>query len=406
MPFALPGSKRSAVPVAVCLAAVTACDSPAVPEWCVASDGAQLRVADEPAGWSTPPRLTVAWRIDGTAPGREIMTPTSAAISTVAERIAITDMRLREVIVIGLDGEWIGRWGSAGAGPGELRAPFASAWRPDGTLVVYDPAGSKLVVFDSSGATLDDVQVDPAFTAALAGGARSIQLDGSGLLLAEPGASFNGDGSTRVHTIVRGGRVSGGVSDGVSDGVDTVLRSDVPVITVDGAAPMSAPGWQVPLGAFHGDSILILAGGSPEYRVDVYRDGRLSHVICRNVEPQPFHADEAQPAGEQVPAPVRDAMANATRPEPPASIGRLLIDGERRLWVQRDRPRALAGLDPVMGRAGALHDVYDVNGYFLGEVRMPENVRLLGATDHLIIGLESSALDELSVVAFEFGVTQ
>src|SRR5690606_15120075 len=93
---------------------ITACDSSAAPEWCVASDGAELRVADEPVGWSPPPELNAAWRVDGSAPGRELMTPTSVAISDVAGRIAITDLLLREVIVIGLDGEWIGRWGRAG----------------------------------------------------------------------------------------------------------------------------------------------------------------------------------------------------------------------------------------------------------------------------------------------------
>lgn len=373
---------------------VTACSEADVPEWCVAPEGAELRVAQEPAGWSTAPELNAAWRMDGTVPGRELMTPTSVAISDITDRIAITDLRLREVVVIGLDGEWIGRWGKTGAGPGELRAPFAAAWRPDGTLVVYDPAGSKLVVFDSTGTALDDIRVDPAFTASLAGGARSIQLDGSGILLAEPGADFNGEGPTRTHVIVRGGVVG--------SGVDTVLRSDVPVIAVDGATPMSAPGWQVPLGAMHGDSILALTGDSPEYSVSVYRDGRPSYVICRTVDAEPFSPDEAQPADEQVPDAVREAMANAERPDRPAAIGRLLIDSERRLWVQRDRPRALVGLDFTIGRAGALLDVYDTDGIFLGEVQLPENVRLLGATDSLIIGLESSELDELSVVAFEF----
>lgn len=378
----------------VLLLAVTACSEGAVPEWCVAPDGAELRFAEEPTAWSAPPDLPTAWRIDGSEPGRELMIPTSAAVSDATDRIAIADFGLREVVVIGLDGEWLGRWGRSGEGPGELRAPYAVAWRPDGGLIVYDPAGSKLVVFDSTGTTLDDVPVDPAFTAALSGGARSIQLDGSGLLLAEPGASIRGEGDTRLHTILRGG-LSGA-------GVDTVLRNQVPAVLVPGAAPMSAPGFAVPLGALDGDSIMALAGDSPEYRVSVYRDGRLSHVICRDVEPQPFTNTEAEPTDEEVPEPVVTAMANAERPASPASIGRLAIDEERRLWVQRDRPRALTGLDFVIGRAGALFDVYDSDGVFLGEVRLPDRVRFLGATDDLIIGLESSDLDELSVIALEF----
>ncbi|HEX2165790.1 MAG TPA: hypothetical protein VHG09_01010 [Longimicrobiales bacterium] len=375
---------------------LAACGGTTTPEWCVAAEGARLRVAHEPAGWSTPPELQTAWRMDGSVTGHELMTPTSVAISDVTDRIAMTDFGLREVAVISLDGEWLGRWGSSGEGPGELRAPFATGWRRDGQLVVYDPAGSKLVVFDSSGATLDDVPVDPAFTAALDGGARSIRLDGSGLLLAHPGASFSGDGPARMHVIIRGG-MSG-------TALDTVLRSEAPVIIVEGAAPMTAPGWPVPLGAMHGDSILALTGNSPDYRISVYRNDSLSHVICRDVQPMPFTDEEVQPVVEGVPERVRDAMANAERPDRPAPIGRLMIDNERRLWVQRDRPRALVGLDFVIGREGALLDVYDPEGVFLGEVRLPDNVRFLGATEDLLIGLETGDMDELSVVAFEFDI--
>lgn len=378
------------------LLATTACSDSAVPEWCVAPDGADLRVADEPAGWSARPELRTAWRIDGAQHGRELMIPTSAAISDAGDRIAIADLGLGEVVVIGLNGEWLGRWGRSGSGPGELRAPYAVAWRPDRQVIVYDPAGSKLVVFDSTGTTRDDEPVDPAFTAALGGGARSIQLDGSGLLLAEPGAGFRGEGQMRLHPVLRGGLPGGGV--------DTVLQNDVPAVLVPGAAPMSAPGFAVPLGAMDGDSILALAGDLPEYRVQVYRAGRLSHVICRDVEPQPFTDAEAEPTDDDVPDAVVDAMANAERPATPAAIGRLAIDEERRLWVQRDRPRALTGLDFVLGRAGALFDVYDHDGVFLGEVRLPEGVRFLGAVDGLIIGLEASELDELSVLALEFDI--
>jgi hypothetical protein len=185
----------------------------------------------------------------------------------------------------------------------------------------------------------------------------------------------------------------------VGAGVDTVLRSDVPVVVVPGAVPLTAPGWQVPLGAMHGDSILVLAGDSPEYLVRVYRRGRLSHVICRNVQPLPFTTQEVEPIEGDVPETVTAAMAAAERAPSPAALGRLAIDDERRLWVQRDRPRSLSGLDVVIGRPAALFDVFDDDGVYLGEVRLPENVRFLGATRDLIIGLESSELDELSVIA-------
>ncbi|HEX6133149.1 MAG TPA: hypothetical protein VFZ24_04160 [Longimicrobiales bacterium] len=362
----------------------------AIPEWCSAPQGGEVRVADEPVAWTNPPDLQLAWRLDGSKPGGELLVPVSAAIDETAGRIALVDFRLREIIVIAFDGQLVGRWGRAGAGPGELTAPFAAAWRTDGRLIVYDPARSKLVVFDSAGTTLDDVPVEPAFTAALGGGARWLHLDGSGLLLAQPGPPLRGDASSRVHVVVRGGVVG--------QPVDTVAQRDVPVVLVRGAAPITAPGWPVPLAALHGDSILAVAAG-PEYLVHVYRNGVPSHTICRSVDPLPLDEGESTPQEPGIPDEISDAVARAEPPPTPARIGRLDIDAERRLWVQRDRPRPLAGLDGFVGRPGALFDVFDAAGAYLGEVRMPDNVRFLGATRDLIIGLESDELDVLSVVA-------
>ncbi|HEX6308667.1 MAG TPA: hypothetical protein VFZ69_10795 [Longimicrobiales bacterium] len=363
----------------------------AVPEWCVAPDQADVRLADEPTAWAAPPRLELAWRLDGSVPGHELLAPVSAAIDGATGRIALVDFRLREVIVIRPDGELHGRWGRAGAGPGELTAPFAAAWRPDGGLIVYDPARSKLVVFDSAGTTLDDVPVDAAFTAALGGGARWLHLDGSGLLLAQPAPPFRGDAATRLHVVVRGG-IAG-------QPVDTIAQREVPVVIVPGASPITAPGWSVPLAAIDGDSILAVADSGPEYLVHVHRGGAPSHTICRMVDPLPLEDGESEPHESDIPDEITAAIARAEPPATPARIGRLVIDAEHRLWIQRNRPRALAALDGFIGRPGARFDVYDPDGAWLGEVHMPPNVRFLGATRDLIIGLESDAFDVLSVIA-------
>lgn len=378
--------------IAVALAIVlTGCAADVAPEWCVAEGGATTRFADEPARWTSAPELNVAWRIDGSAAGRELLAPTSVAISSTG-RIAIADLRLQEVVVIGEDGTWIGRWGRAGRGPGEFMAPFAAAWRPDGSLTVYDPAASRLVVFDSVGNTLEDEPVETAFTAALGGGARYIELTASGVLIALPNISFRGEGPVRTVVVVRGGLPG--------TAVDTLLRAEAGVVEIPVAGPLLLPGSQIPLAAAQGDTILALAGESPRYLVRIFRNGRLSHVICRNVDPLPFTDEEARPIEPNVPDEVAAGLRAVDPPEMLAPIGRLVIDAAGRLWVQRDRPRILSGLDFVMGRPGALHDVFDSDGAYLGEVRMPPNVRFLGATQDLVIGLEASDLDVLSVVAY------
>src|SRR5690606_7692790 len=114
------------------------------------------------------------------------------------------------------------------------------------------------------------------------------------------------------------------------------------------ASPVAAPGWTVPAAAIHGDSIVAVAGDQPEYMIRVFRSGRLTHVICRDVDPLPFGSEEAEPQEPNVPDAVTAAMARAETPSTPARLGRLAIDDDRRLWVQRERPRALSGLDLLM----------------------------------------------------------
>jgi hypothetical protein len=68
--------------------------------------------------------------------------------------------------------------------------------------------------------------------------------------------------------------------------------------------------------------------------------------------------------------------------------------------VQRDRPSALSAVDGGVGRQGALHDVFDSAGAYLGEVSMPARVRLLGAVGDQLIGLHRDELDVYSLVGY------
>ena len=139
--------------LAVLLATATSACGPKTPEWC-AADGAEVVLDPDPTLWSAPPALDLLWRIDGSAEGQELVLPSSITANERLRRIAVVDFQLGEVIVASLDGEWLGRWGRRGPGPGEIGHALAARWTDTATLEVYDPMGSKVVHFDTTGAVV------------------------------------------------------------------------------------------------------------------------------------------------------------------------------------------------------------------------------------------------------------
>jgi hypothetical protein len=359
------------------------------PAWC-AVDEDETVVVGHPAEWDAPPALELAWKIDGNAAGHELLLASNATVSEEANRLAIVDFQLGEVIVTTLDGGWVGRWGRRGAGPGEIGHAVAARWVPGPVLQVYDPPNSKFILFDSAGAILGERHVNPRFAAVLGGGVVWLTIGASGSLLAQPVADGPTDSHTVEMVVVR--------ADSAGENVDTVARNSVPVVPVPGWLPIRAPGYAVPFAAEAPDGELAISGMQAEYLVTLQRpDGRRTH-ICRSVDPQPLNARERTPR-ESVSPDVLAALATAPRPNPPASVSRLSYDVAGRLWVQRDRPRLMDAADAAVGREGALYDVYR-GATYLGEIQIPDRVRLLAATANLLIGLHRDSLDVNSVVAY------
>lgn len=358
------------------------------PEWCAAGDAAEVVMV--PARGATEARLEQVWRIDGTADGRELVLPAGAAVSGALGRAAVVDFELGEVMVVGLDGSWLGRWGRRGSGPGEVGHAVAARWNEDDHLEVYDPGNARLLIFDGDGNAVGGHEANAAFTAALGGGVAWISFGAGGTLLARPmDGRATGDGEAEY-------AVLGGLAAG--SGVDTVARASVPAVEVRGWLEVPAPGWPVPHAAVSPDMVMAVAGVGPEYRVEL-RDASGTRVLCRVVEPQPVGADERTPPGADAGAEMRAAVARAPAPSRPAAIGRLAWDDDGRLWVQRDRARAFSIEDGAIGAEGALFDVYQ-GTELLGEVRLPERVRFLGASGSLVLGVHGDMLDVYSLVGY------
>lgn len=357
------------------------------PEWCASDPGVSTVVATRPIGWQSPPELELLWRVDGSEPGVELVLPSSVSVSPALDLIAIVDFVLGEVLVLSLQGEWFGRWGARGDGPGEIRSPVAAVWR-DRELLVHDVPNSKLVVFDGTGRVTDEIPVDADVTATLlASGIVWISLASDGTLLVRPGTTAVGAESvvlTRASV--------------TTSRVDTLLQVPVPMVNVPEMAPIPAPDWALPLAAVSPEGTLALAGEIPQYRIDLH-SADATIRICRDV-PALAATGRAAETPPSVPVELITALESAPKPDQPARIGRLQFDAVERLWVQRDRPGGVFTEDETIGREAALFDVYDASGSFLGEVQLPERTRFLGATDDLIITLERNELDVFSVAAY------
>jgi hypothetical protein len=364
-------------------AACIACGSDA-PSWCMVDD-AEV-VFDPRPTWSSGVSLERLWQIDGSVEGRELVMPAHFSIDRPAERLAVVDFDLGDVIVAGLDGTWIGRWGRRGQGPGEIGHALAARWTDVGNLEVYDPVGSKLIEFDTGGTFVGEKRLAAPFTAALGGGIAWISFARDGSLLARPvGLSPVSEGMMQV-VVLR--------TDPTGLQTDTVAQTEVAAVEREGWMPFTAPNWPTPHAAVSSKGHVAVSGEQAEYRITVRRRDSTDLVICRPVDAR-TPSDEPEDQTQEI----RAALRTARKPARPAAVGRVAYDEADRLWVQRDLPHTLRAEDAAIGREGAIFDVYADRDY-LGEVQLPDRVRFLGATTDMILGLERGQLDELSLVAF------
>ena len=86
-------------------------------------------------------------------------------------------------------------------------------------------------------------------------------------------------------------------------------------------------------------------------------------------------------------------------------MGRLFVGAEGRIWVERDRPRALDRADAAFGRPGGTFDVFGPEGRYLGALRAPADVRLVAASGDRVWGFLVGSLDQTTVVAYQLSLT-
>ena len=96
-------------------------------------------------GEKIPPEEAVSSAPDGT-----FFWPTSIALDKQGNAY-VADEWLNRISVFTKDGDWIGKWGTPGAGDGEINRPSGLAFGADDNLYVVDSVNNRIQVFTKEG---------------------------------------------------------------------------------------------------------------------------------------------------------------------------------------------------------------------------------------------------------------
>lgn len=360
--------------------------------------------ADDPGAWAREgrgsPRFVELWRAGGLNEGQALGFPLSPSLSS-AGRLAIADWELANITLVDPDGTWHGDWARPGQGPGEIMQAAAVAWVGDAdSLTVFDIGNGKVEQLAEAGPLGPSVRVRPEYLGPIveSGSARWLGVTPDGAVLLAP-------------DVTRGAPSEGGVP---SSKLSMLLlaagaeHTDTLVAVVVPNAPdrprrsaLSAPGWAVPVAAVSYDGDIYVGGDGAGYRIAVFDgSGRLSRLVCRAATGLPLGARELSARTDED-RDLEERFASAVRPDIVAPFGRLFVSVAGDLWVQRERPSLMGFAEEYQGVPGALYDVFDSDGAYLGEVRAPDNARLQAALGDTVWAFEIGELDETWVVAYE-----
>jgi hypothetical protein len=377
--------------------------------WCGADSTrvpVALAAADDPGLWAreglSELRFVELWRAGGLNEGEELAFPLNLSVSREG-RLAIADWELGNLSVVEPDGTWIRDWAPRGQGPGELARPAAARWiGGSDTVAVFDIDNGRVVFLASGEAVRPPIRVDAGFLLpiAVSGQVRWVGVTPSGgVLIAPVPVPESSSSDSRYETALSSILLQGPGA----RSIDTLAVAVLP--TVPERPPFgrtTAPGWPQPAAAVGEDGSIVVGGMDARYRtLQLDASGDTALVICRDAPALPFSERERRAdADDESLEILEQMMAEAQRPDSLAPFGRMFLSSEGRLWVQRDRPSSLRFREAYHGVPGALYDVFDADGRYLGEVRAPENARLQAALGDTVWAYEIGELDETWVVAY------
>jgi hypothetical protein len=350
--------------ILLCLTALIGCAATSVPSWCANEDG-NVVYSTEPGSVFT---LHPVWQFQ---PENPLQFPVSIAVSDEGTA-AVLDFASGDVVIITSAGASSGPW----PGADQVQSPFALNWS-GGSLVVFDAMGEK-VVWSSLGASVREERLPWGSVEALVQGAGAswagVLSDGTVLLqpLIQPDMD-RPDVSWQQSSVYKIGPTNGEAK--------RIIEQEVRTLAPGMGSGIAAPGWPFPRLAAAGDRYAV-GGTRPEYMVTIH-EGAAQLTICREEGGADLRGDEL---GETGTGPRVQAVQRVEKPDRPSAYGRLVLGPNGELLIQRDRPSPLA--NEVFGRPGAMYDVFDPNGEFVGQVQAPEGVILHAILDESIWGIE------------------
>lgn len=295
--------------------------------------------------------------------------------------IYVLDEQARHVRKFDASGRWVTTFSGAGSGPGELGEAATFIGRTAGdSIVVADLDNARLNLYSPTGENLASVPMDveagvPVSWANTESGviarqSRRLPVDGRVMPTDTTDAIITlAPDATDADTLIR-----------IPSGGTLSISNDDPNVEIFAAEPI----WAIT------DELDVLYGMNDDYRIGVYRDGRLRRVFSKAFTRQRVTDADRRAVmegllglfGDNVPAGALDQLSSLIRfHETFPVFAAIEIGPEGSLWVQRARRPSdlvesiepnLRGMELLQRMGGRRWDVFDAEGRFLGPVEMPE----------------------------------
>lgn len=332
----------------------------------------------------TSPRELVPEVVIGTADGPVETTfgrVRGLAVAPAGE-VYVVDHQVPVLHKFAANGDYLMTFGRLGSGPGEYRVPDAGITvLSDGRVVLRDPGNTRMTIYSSEGAYLDQRELNPGFRTSR----RLYRLTGD--ILANPVLlSVNGPPQTWTHGLVRydsAGNRAPVIPAPTWDYVQPMVEGRFDGSISSSAVPFTpTPLWTVtPDGA-------IVAGLGSAYLLTV-----LSNDLPMTIEmpwtPVPVTGDESREQQLEVEAMIASDIEGfswdgAEMPNTKPAFVALVAGEDGTIWVQTSQPgeafrsaaereQAEAETDRPERRFAepVVFDVFDRGGRYLGEVSAP-----------------------------------
>lgn len=312
--------------------------------------------------------------------------------------IAVLNAGTGEIRLYDSAGAFTGSAGGVGQGPEEFRNMSLVGTLPGDSLLIYDSRNTRFSVVSPDPAV---ARTFPPGSGLGRGALSAVGLFSGGRMVLHGPTILGDDVANRSGTVIQPRRplLVLGPDGGLEAVIDTFdTRPQFFEMGATGISFTFVPFRDGPQLAAAGDALYVGTGDRFEIRrYDI--DGTLAALIRLNAEPRPVTevdiARNTETAVERADEDRRPALRSRfdamTYPERMPAHGRILVDAEDHLWVERYR---------ASGDEPRVWTVFDPDGRVLGAVEVPAGLFLFEIGEDYLLGSTSDDLDIRYVVAY------